>query len=113
MVTTLGISSSSSPLFVFFSFSPSLSLVNVIRNRNLFPRGCRFPVAVKAALEKRRIEGLCLIENSFNKCVCYVYLPLFAEQSMKKLSRKEREKRCSFCNEYVLGECPHFKMRIS
>jgi hypothetical protein len=32
-----------------------------------------------------------------------IYLPLFAEQSMKKLSRKEREKKYSF-NEYVLGE---------
>ena len=68
MVITLGTSSSSSPLFLFFSFSPSLSLVNVIRNLNLFPRGCRFPVAV-TALEKRCIEGLCLNENSFK----YVY----------------------------------------
>ena len=33
-----------------------------------------------------------------------IYLPLFAEQSMKKLSRKEREKRYSLCNYYVVGE---------
>ena len=104
MVTTLGISSSSSPLFVFFSFSPSLSLVNVIRNRNLFPRGCRFPVAVKAALEKRRIEGLCLIENSFNKCVCYISASFRGAVDEETLAFKEREKRRSFCNEYVLGE---------